>query len=126
MRLDRHSWTPEGLLRWERTLRVQAREWEAEKERAVSLSDEKIRIVEACEDSLRFHEKDLEFKALELDERENSMMARERDYNQLVDDVQSEAFKLCREYHCLHKVVLLFVFVLNISLVSGLQGWQRS
>ena len=93
-RMDRHSWTPEGLLRWERTLKVQAREWEAEKERVVSLCEEKIRIVEAREDSLRFHEKELEYKAVELDKREDSVLARERDYNQLVDDVQSEAFKL--------------------------------
>ena len=62
------------------------------------MSEEKIRIVEAREDSLRYHEKDLEFKALELEEREESVLARERDYNQLVDDVQSEAFKLCKEY----------------------------
>ena len=79
------------------------------------MSDEKIRIVEACEDSLRYHEKDLEFKALELDEREESVMARERDYNQLVDDVQSKAFKLRREYRCRHKVVMIFVLVLFIS-----------
>ena len=73
--MDRHLWTPEGLLRWERTLKVQAREWEAEKERAVSLSEEKIHIVKAREDSLRYHEKDLEYKALELDEREDSDLA---------------------------------------------------
>ena len=96
-------------MRWERTLKVQAREWEAEKERAVSLYDEKIRIVEACEDSLRYHEKDLEFKALELEEREESVLARERDYNQLVDDVQSEAFKFRKEYRCRHKVFMIFV-----------------
>ena len=79
------------------------------------MSEEKIRIVEACEDSLRFREKDLEFKALELDERENSVLARERDYNQLVDDVQSEAFKFRKEYRCRHKVVMIFVLVLFIS-----------
>ena len=105
-RLDRHSWTPEGLLRWERTLRVQAREWEAEKDRAVALAEEKIRIVEARKDSLRYYEKDLEYKALELDDRESGVVARERDYNKLVDDVQSEAFKLRRDYRCLYKVML--------------------
>ena len=110
-RLDCHSWTPEGLLRWERTLKVQAREWEAEKERAVSLSEEKICIVEAHEDSLRYHEKDLGYKALELEEREESVLACERDYNQLVDDVQSEAFKLRKEYCCHHKVVMIFVLL---------------
>ena len=93
-------------MRWERTLRVQAREWEAEKERAVSLSDEKIRIVEAREDSLRFYEKDLEYKSLELDDRESGVVAREQDYNKMVDDVQSEAFKLRRDYRCLYKVMM--------------------
>ena len=104
-RLDRHSWSPDGLLRWERTLKVQAREWEAEKERVVSLCEEKIRVVELREDSLRFHEKDLEFKDIELNEREDIVLARERDYNQLVDDVQTEAFRLQREYRCRHKVL---------------------
>ena len=83
--------------------------------RAVSLSEEKIRIVENRENSLRFHEKDLEFKAVELDEREESVMAREQDYNQLVDDVQSKAFKFCKEYCCVHKVLMILVFVMNIS-----------
>ena len=69
-RLDRHSWTPEGLLRWERSLRFQCKEWEAEKDRMESLCEEKIRIVESREDSLHFWEKDLEFKALELDDTE--------------------------------------------------------
>ena len=71
------------------------------------MCEEKIRVVEAREDSLRFHEKDLEFKDIELNEREDSVLARERDYNQLVDDVQSEAFKLRREYRCRHKVILI-------------------
>ena len=66
--------------------------------------------MEAPKDSLRFHEKDLEYKALELDDRESGVVARERDYNKLVDDVQSEAFKLCQDYRCLHKVMLLLVF----------------
>ena len=105
-RLDRHSWTPEGLLRWERSLRFQAKEWEAEKDRAEALAEEKIQIVEAREDSLRYYEKDLEFKALELDDRESSVVARELDYNKMVDQVQSDAFKLRRDYRCLHKVLL--------------------
>ena len=62
-RLDCHSWTPEGLLRWERSLRFQCKEWEAEKDRVESCCKEKIRIVESREDCLRFYERDLEFKA---------------------------------------------------------------
>ena len=62
--------------------------------------------MEACEDSLRYYEKDLEYKALELDDRESGVVVCERDYNKLVDDVQSEAFKLRQDYRCLHKVML--------------------
>ena len=86
----------------------------------MSLSDEKIHIVEAYRDSLRFHEKDLEFKALELDEREDSVLAHDRDYNQLVDDVQSEAFKLPKEYCCRHKVIRSLFWSYLYLIVSGL------
>ena len=119
-RLDRHSWSPDGLLRWERTLKVQAREWEAEKEKVISLCEEKIRVVELCQDSLRFHEKDLQFKDVELNEREDIVLARERDYNQLVDDVQSEAFKLRKEYRCRHKVIRSLFWSYLYLIVSGL------
>ena len=86
-RLDRLDWSPDGLVCWERTLQIQAREWEAEKERIVSLFEEKVRIVESHENSLLYQERDLEAKDLELTEREDCVLAKERDYNHLVDDV---------------------------------------
>ena len=36
-RFDRMSWSHDGLIRWERTMKIQHREWEAEKERVISL-----------------------------------------------------------------------------------------
>ena len=104
-RLDRLSWSPDGLVRWERTLQIQAREWEAEKERVVSRFEEKVRIVESRENSLLYQERDLESKDLDLNKREDCVLARERDYNQLVNDVQSEAFRFRREYRFRHKVI---------------------
>ena len=46
-----------------------------------SLCEEKIRIVESREDSLQFWERDLEFKAMELDDRESAVMARDLEYS---------------------------------------------
>ena len=103
-RLDHHSWTPEGLLRWECSLRFQCKEWEAEKDRAESRCEEKIRIVENREDSLRFYERDLEFKAMELDDRESAVMARELDYSNKEEQIHSGAFRFRRDYRCIHKV----------------------
>ena len=42
-----------------------------------SRCEEKIRIIESREDSLRFWERDLEDKAIELEERESAVMSRE-------------------------------------------------
>ena len=103
-RLDRHSWTPEGLLRWERLLRYQCKEWEAEKDRIESRCEKKVRIFESREDSLRFFERDLEFKAIELDDRESAVMARELDYSKMEEQISSDAFKLRRDYRSIHKV----------------------
>ena len=50
LRFDRFSWSHDGLVRWERPLQTQAREWEAEREKVVSLFEEKVRIVESCEE----------------------------------------------------------------------------
>ena len=41
-RFDRMSWSHDGLLRWERTMKIQHREWEAEKDRVISLFNEKV------------------------------------------------------------------------------------
>ena len=41
-RFDCMSWSHDGLLHWERTMKIQHREWEAEKERVISLFDEKV------------------------------------------------------------------------------------
>ena len=91
-RLDCHSWTPEGLLRWERSLRHEFKEWEAEKDRIESRCEEKIRIVESREDSLRFWERDLEDKAIELEERESAVMSRELELSNKEERFYSEAF----------------------------------
>ena len=114
-RLDCHSWTPEGLLRWERSLRYQCKEWEAEKDRIVSHCEEKIRIVESQEDSLRFWERDLEFKAMELDDRESAVMARELEYSNKEEQIYSDAFRFRRDYHCNHKVRFVCYSTLVIS-----------
>ena len=74
-------------------MKIQHREWEAKKERVISLFDEKVRIVEARENSILYQERDIEAKDLELNEREDWILAKERDYNWLVDDVQAEAFR---------------------------------
>ena len=75
------SWSHDGLLRWERTMKIQHREWEAEKERVISLFDEKVRIVEARENSILYQERDIEARDLDLNEREDCILAKERDYN---------------------------------------------
>ena len=105
-RFDHMSWSHDGLLRWERTMKIQHREWEAEKERVISLFDEKVRIVEARENSILYQERDIEARDLDLNEREDCILAKERDYNRLVDDVQNEAFRFRREYRFRHKVIV--------------------
>lgn len=104
-RFDRLSWSHDGLIRWERTLNIQHREWEAEKERVVSLFEEKVRIVEAREDSILYQERDVEARCLELNEREDCVLAKEREYNKLVYDVQAEAFRFRREYRFHHNII---------------------
>ena len=80
-------------------------EWDAEKERVVSLFEKKVRLVESRENSILYQERDLEAMDMELNEREDCVLAKERDYNQPVDDVQAEAFRFCREYRFRHKVI---------------------
>ena len=104
-RLDRMSWSHDSLHRWERTMKIQHREWEADKERVISLFDEKVRIVEARENSILYQERDIEARDLELNEREDCSLAKERNYNRLIDDVQNEAFRFRREYRFRHKVI---------------------
>ena len=104
-RFDRMSRSHDGLLRWERTMKIQHREWEAEKERVISLFDEKVRIVEARENSILYQERDIEARDLDLNEHEDCILAKEREYNRLVDDEQNEAFRFRREYHFRHKVM---------------------
>ena len=104
-RFDRMSWSHDSLRRWERTMKLQHREWEADKERVISLFDEKVRIVEAREDSILYQERGLEAKELELNERKDCILAKERDYNRLIDDVQDDAFRFRKEYRFRHKVI---------------------
>ena len=61
--------------------------------------------MEARENSILYQERDLKAKDLELNEREDCVLAKERDYNQLVDDVQAEAFRFGKEYRFRHKVI---------------------
>ena len=104
-RFDRMSWSHDSLRRWERTMKIQHREWEADKERVISLFDEKVRIVEARENSILWQERDIVAKELELNEREDCILAKERDYNRLIDDVQADAFRFRKEYRYRHKVI---------------------
>ena len=71
----------------------------------ISLFDEKVRIVEAREDSILYQERGLEAKELELNERKDCILAKERDYNRLIDDVQDDAFRFRKEYQFRHKVI---------------------
>ena len=71
----------------------------------ISLFDEKVRIVENREDSILYQERDLKARDLELNEHEDCILAKERDYNRLIDDVQNEAFRFRREYRFRHKVI---------------------
>ena len=97
-KLDRHSWTPAGLLRWERSLRGEFKEWEAEKDCVESRCEEKIRIVESHQDSLRFWERALEDKENDLDERESAVMSRELDLSSKEEQLYSEAYQFRRDY----------------------------
>ena len=104
-RLDRMSWSFDSLRRWERTMKIQHREWEAEKERVVSLYDEKVKILEAREHALLWQERDVVAKEMDLIERQEILQAKERDYNSLCQDVMDDSFMFRKEYHYCHKVI---------------------
>ena len=104
-RLDRMSWSFDSLRRWERTMKIQVREWEAEKERVVSLYDEKVKILEAREHAILWQERDVVAKEMDLIEREEILQAKERDYNSLLQDVQDDSFRFRKEYRYRHKVI---------------------
>ena len=61
--------------------------------------------MEARENRILYQERDIEARDLELNEREDCILAKERDYNWLIDDVQNEAFRFRREYPFRHKVI---------------------
>ena len=104
-RLDRMSWSFDSLRRWERTMKIQHCEWEADKERVVSLFDEKVRILEAREHAILWQERDIVAKELDLNEREECLLAKERGYNSLLQDMQDDAFRFRKEYRYRHKVI---------------------
>ena len=104
-RLNRMSWLFDSLRRWERTMKIQHREWKAEKERVVSLYDEKVKILEAREHALLWQERDVVAKEMDLLEREEILQAKERDYNSLLQDVQDDSFRFRKEYRYRHKVI---------------------
>ena len=105
LRLDRVSGSFDSLCRWERTMKIQHREWEADKERVVSLFDEKVKILEAREHAILWQERDIVAKEMDLNEREECLLAKERDYNSLLQDVQDDAFRFQKEYRYRHKVI---------------------
>ena len=86
-------------------MKIQHREWEADKERVISLFDEKVRIVEARENAILWQERDIVAKELDLNEREECLLAKEQDYNSLLQDVQDDAFRFRKEYRYRHKVI---------------------
>ena len=53
---------------------------------------------------MRFWERDLEDKAIELEERESAVMSRELEFSNKEEQLFSEAFQFRRDYHCNHKV----------------------
>ena len=65
---------------------------------------EKIRIVESREDSLRFWERDLEYKAIELEDRESAVMSRELDLSAKEEQLYSNAYQFPQDYRCDYKV----------------------
>ena len=97
-RLDRMSWSFDSLRRWERTMKTQHREWEADKERVVLLFDEKVRILEAREHAILWQERDIVAKELDLNELAECLLAKERVYKSLLQDVQDDAFRFRKEY----------------------------
>ena len=105
-KLDRHPWTPTQLMTWERSMREEFKEWEAKKDCVEARCEEKIRIVESHQDSLRFWERALEDKENDLDERESAVMARELDLSSKEEQLYSEAYQFRQEYRCDHKVRL--------------------
>ena len=96
-RLDQMSWSFVSLRRWERTMKIQHRKWEADKERVVSLFDKKVKILEAREHAILWQERDVVAKKMDLIEREEILQAKERDYNSLLQDVQGDAFRFRKE-----------------------------
>ena len=104
-RLDRMSWSFDSLRRWERTMKIQVLEWQAEEERVVSLYDEKVNILEAREHAILWQECDVVAKEMDLIEREEILQAKERDYNSLLQDVQDDSFRFRKEYQYRHKVI---------------------
>ena len=105
LRLDRMSWSFDSLHRWERMMKIQVREWEAEKERVVSLYDEKVKILEAREHAILWQERDIVAKEMDLIECEEILQAKGRDYNSLLQDVQDDSFRFRKEYRYRHKVI---------------------
>ena len=61
--------------------------------------------MEAREHAILWQERDVVTKEMDLNEREECLLAKERNYNSLLQDVQDDAFRFRKEYRFCHKVI---------------------
>ena len=78
-----------------------------ENARVAALYEGKLKILEAREYALLYQERDVLAKEEELIWREESLRVRERDYNQLCEDLEAECWRFRRDFRFRHKVVVV-------------------
>ena len=78
-----------------------------ENARVAALYEGKLKILEAREYALLYQERDVLAKEEELIWREESLRVRERDYNQLCEDLDAECWRFRRDFRFRHKVVVV-------------------
>ena len=78
-----------------------------ENARVAALYEGKLKILEAREYALLYQERDVLAKEEELIRREESLRVRERDYNQLCEDLEAECWRFRRDFRFRHKVVVV-------------------
>ena len=79
-----------------------------------------MKIVEARENALLWQERDVAAKEEELIRREESVKAREMDYDLLCEDMEAECFRFRKEYRFHHKVIVCYLFLFLICFSLGL------
>ena len=82
-----------------------------ENARVAALYEGKLKILEAREYALLYQERDVLAKEEELIRREESLRVRERDYNQLCEDLEAECWRFRRDFRFQHKVIVVWFFV---------------